>query len=229
MKPETIAAFGTFSYSAVLPAEFPQMGASRADLCMGSWPGQAHEVVPTVQASRPRPWIRYWARSADLVLAGAALAIALSGAGLEVKQWNNFAFGWLVVMLWIPIEAALLCSCGTTPGKWLFNIRLTKPDRSYLTFQQALGRAIGVVVKGQGFGMPIVSFFTQIAAWGRLNRRGVTSWDEQHDVVVTHNPIGAGRILGIIFSIFALLVLIALGNAMGDPTGSAPGLNVMSY
>jgi hypothetical protein len=104
-----------------------------------------------------------------------------------------------------------------------------RPADANAAFQQALGRAIGVVVKGQGFGMPIISFFTQLAAWGRLNRRGVTSWDEQHGVVVTHNPIGAGRILGITFSIFALLVLIALGNAMGDPTGSAPGLNVMSY
>jgi hypothetical protein len=173
--------------------------------------------------------MRYWARSLDLALAGAAFAIVAGGIGVDVTHWNSFVFGWLVVMLWIPFEAAFLSSAGTTPGKWLFNIRLSKPDRSYLTFQQALGRAMTVVIKGQGCGIPIVSFFTQIAAWGTLNKRGIASWDGQYGVVVRHDAIGAGRIFGIVVAVLVLLVLIGMGNAMNDPAGTATGLSAASY
>jgi len=247
MKPEAIATLGTASYSAAFALRFPEtpataeeprrvgpwtcqacglMNPSGAPHCdCGSHLHQNNEHVAVLQASRPRPWIRYWARSLDLVLAGAAFAIAAGSVGVEVTQWNSFVFGWLVVMLWIPFEAAFLSSCGTTPGKWLFNVRLSKPDRSYLTFQQALGRGTAVLIKGQGFGIPIISFFTQIAAWGTLNKRGIASWDGQYGVVVRHDAIGAGRILGIVLTVLVLLVLVGMGNTMNDPTG----LSVASY
>jgi uncharacterized RDD family membrane protein YckC len=229
MKPETIAAFGTISYSAVLPTQFPQMDSVCEAPRTSPQVGQTHNrIVTVIQSSRPRPWIRYWARAADVALAGFAFALFAGVAGVDVAHWNSFAFGWLAVMLWIPFEAAFLCACATTPGKWLFNIRLTKPDSSNLTFQQALGRAITVLVKGQGLGIPVVSFFTQIAAWGRLNRFAATSWDQQYEVVVRHEPIGAGRILAILATVVVFLAIIGLSNAANDP-GIASGLNVMSY
>lgn len=229
MRSETIAAFGTISYSAVLPTQFPQIGSVCDNPRTSPLIDQTQKgTVTMLQSSRPRPWIRYWARTADLALAGFAFALFAGVAGVDVARWNSFAFGWLAVVLWMPFEAAFLSACGTTPGKWLFNIRLTKPDSSNITFQQALGRAITVLVKGQGFGIPVISFFTQIAAWGRLNKLGVTSWDQQHGVVVRHEPIGAGRILAILATVVVFLAIIGLSNAANDP-GTASGLKVMSY
>ena len=184
---------------------------------------------PASQASRPRPWIRYWARFVDGILAGIALSLIAAIFGVDTAHWNSFAFGWLVLVLWIPFEAAFISSCGTTPGKWLFNIRMSKDDRSCLTFQEALGRAVAVLVRGQGFGIPLLSIFTQIAACRTLNRREVTSWDSQYGVVVKHEAIGAGRILGIVLTLFVLLALIGLGSMMNDSTASAAGLSVASY
>jgi uncharacterized RDD family membrane protein YckC len=227
MKTETIATVGTASYPAAFAVRFSEMPnvptTPQCDL------DQDSQHFAAVRASRPRPWIRYWARSVDLVIVGAAFAIVAGSLGVNVEHWNNFAFGWLVLLLWIPFEAAFVSSCGTTPGKWLFNIRLSRPDQSFLTLQQALGRSVAVLIRGLGFGIPIVSFFTQIAACGTLNKRGATSWDEQYGVVVRHDAIGAGRILGIILTFFVLLLLIGLGNAMNDPTASAAGLKVVSY
>jgi uncharacterized RDD family membrane protein YckC len=173
------------------------------------------------QAGRPRPWIRYWARSLDLALAGATFALVVNSLGLEVAHWNNFAFGWLALMLWVPFEAAFVSACGTTPGKWLFNIRLSKPDQSFLTLPEALRRSIAVLIMGLGCGLPIIAFFTQIAAWGALNKRGATPWDEQCGVVVKHEPIDAGRILGIILIFLVLLFLLGMGSAMKDSTATA--------
>ena len=72
---------------------------------------------------------------------------------------------------------------------------------------QALARSLRVWFFGVGVGLPLISLFTMARAHGRLRRGGVTSWDEKGNLVVSYNPLGAGRIAAIVL---AVLVIIAL-------------------
>jgi len=153
--------------------------------------------------SPPRPWLRYWARTVDVLM-----AFVVSG----LYRWHNYFSVLIGMLLWIPFEAAFLSSCGTTPGKWLFNIRLSDKEGSRLPFATCLRRAFAVVLKGQGLGIPMVSLFTGIFAYRTLNSKGRTSWDAQYGVIVKHEELGVGRVLGVVVTPFVILELIHLRN-----------------
>lgn len=105
----------------------------------------------------------------------------------------------LVIMkiVWAPVEALLLSSFGTTPGKWLFGIRVERLDGGTLTFSQALTRYILLWVKGEWFGVPVVSAIPYFLAYRKLGRTGDTSWDTAEPVQsrVTHKKWGLFRAL----------------------------------
>lgn len=187
-------------------------GSSACECGYGAEPTPAGEKV--VLPSPPRPWLRYWARWVDTFLV--VLTFGLTGGifGLNVAKWNNYAIGWIGMLLWIPFEAAFLSSSGTTPGKWLFNIRLSDICGGRLPFSICLGRAFAVFVKGQGLGIPIVALFTTISAYSMLNSQGRTSWDAQYGVLVKHGDVGLGRIVGIIVTFIVILTLVGLGNSV---------------
>jgi len=232
--------FGTATYPALIPVQSSDPGTqlkplqgSAPSICPScgliNTPGTSHcdcgfqlaQLADRLQVlpQAPRPWVRYWARFLDSMIAGAALAMIANGLGIDVANWNNLVFGWIATVLWIPFEAAFVSSCGTTPGKWLLNIHLSNADRSNLTFGQALGRSIGMFVKGLGLGLPVVSFFTQLAGHSKLTKFGVTPWDRQYGVFVEHRPIRGGRILSIILTVAVFLILIGLGNSV-NATGT---------
>jgi uncharacterized RDD family membrane protein YckC len=148
----------------------------------------------------------------DVLLAGLTLSIIGGVFGLNVATWNEYVIAWLGNILWIPFEAAFLSSTGTTPGKWLFNIRLSDSAGDRLPFSTCLGRAFAVVLKGEGIGIPIVTIFTHIAAYNTLKGQGRTSWDADYQIIVRHGEIGAGRMLGVI--VILILILIGLGYSM---------------
>ncbi|NOX98340.1 MAG: RDD family protein, partial [Verrucomicrobia bacterium] len=61
---------------------------------------------------------------------------------------------------WIFIEALLLSSFGTTPGKWLFNIRVTRKNGSLFSYSEAIGRSTLVWFIGVGLGISLLQFMT---------------------------------------------------------------------
>jgi uncharacterized RDD family membrane protein YckC len=148
----------------------------------------------------PRPWLRYWARTFDYFLCGLVFGPAFAISEGNKADAGFFIAGLLTVLLWIPLEAASLSTIGTTPGKWLFNIRLSDQSGGRLPFTRALRRAFSIAKKGLGLGIPPVAFFTLVFSYYTLTRRGKTSWDQELGIVVRHGPVRAGRILGILLA-----------------------------
>src|SRR5215470_14679409 len=79
------------------------------------------------EGAQVRPWVRYWARTIDGVLIGSVLAVpfdfffpeeAQSRVAVQLTQFAALA-------LWIPIEALLLTTFGSTPGKALLRVRVS--------------------------------------------------------------------------------------------------------
>jgi len=111
------------------------------------------------------------------------------------------------------VEAGFLALWGTTPGKWLMQVRVRQHNGKKLTYFGALGRALSVWMRGEGFHIPIVCLFTCLTAYNRLKEKEITSWDENGEFIVSHRRIGFFRAL--IATVILLLfngLLSAFGN-----------------
>lgn len=157
-----------------------------------------------------RPWVRYWARTLDICLLTIPIGLLLGiFAPLFVMQKNNDALlGIVALFLYVFVEALLLSSFGTTPGKWLFKIQLAHASGNPISYAQALTRAIKVWWRGLGIGFPIVVLITNVVAYERLKRYGITSWEG--NFVVAHEKIGTARILVAIAFFIIFLVFVAI-------------------
>ena len=86
-------------------------------------------VIPVTEISssstQVRPWVRYWARMFDVysfsLVGGVFLGIV---APQFLARQNEYVLGMMLVFAWVFVEALLLSSFQTTPGKWLFKTNI---------------------------------------------------------------------------------------------------------
>jgi hypothetical protein len=184
---------------------------------------QGAGVVAQSDAASPqvRPWIRYWARMLDLYLFGAlaGLAYALGSPGAFSTPGEDQAFGLLATLGWVFTEAGLLAAFGTTPGKYLLNIRLVPPGDSArpAAYGIALTRSFRIWWRGIGAGIPLVAMVTMLVAHRRLTRQGACSWDRDGEWRVVHGPVGFAR------GAAAVLVFVGMVSALIIAGGVAAG------
>jgi len=171
------------------------------------------------------PWRRFFARTFDLMTLG-MLALIACVALLSVispstlrdfqKLLNNpIAAGFIVYLLYLPIEAGFLSFLGTTPGKWIFGIKVLKKTGENLTFSEALERVSQVWLRGDGLGIPLVALFTRIYSYNKLMKTGSTHWDNQVGSIVTHTSWGLGRAISSVIAVIAILLIYGILNSMG--------------
>lgn len=157
-----------------------------------------------------RPWVRYWARSCDFLL-----FCTIGGAAIEfiwppILEMNDTLLGILMLVVYNFIEPLLLATIGTTPFKGLMGVRVRNADSSKLSYLRALHRMFSLWIRGQGLGVPLISFFTSISSYKRLTEKGATSWDQDGGFTVTHRTVGWWRWLilsGLLVGFCALIVL----------------------
>jgi len=149
-----------------------------------------------------RPWHRFWARQFDYL--AFAFAVGLFGpillpgtSGIQQAFFNlhDALLGVILSALWIFPEAVLLSTFGTTPGKWLFYIRIHTEDGHRPSFAAAIKRSFQVWFLGMGLGIPIVSLFTMVAAHRRLVAEGASSWDRRNGLLPEHKTPSVKRLL----------------------------------
>lgn len=171
--------------------------------------------MPSDVVAQVRPWVRYLARMFDICVFSLLIGILLSfmAHDLVTKKGNEQLLYIVILFAYVFVEALLLSSFGTTPGKWLLKIKLALASGKPISYSQGIERSIKVWWRGLGIGFPIASLITLIIAHGRLKRNKVTSWDRDGNFVVTHEKIGVPRILlAIAFPMF--LIIAAVGNSI---------------
>jgi hypothetical protein len=163
------------------------------------------ERAKSGRTSEPRPWQRLAARIFDYAIWGLVLALLLSelrGVGIvppELAFWlgHPLLAPMLITASFVPIEALLIASIGTTPGKWLFGVFLQfsisdayarRDTRAQL--DRALRRAFRVWWEGIGCGFPLLAPVLIAVAYEKLAQNQETDWDFAQDVLVTHGPPG---------------------------------------
>jgi hypothetical protein len=201
----------------VSPSQEPQPeAATPSPVAAGSpW------VAPKIQheeggSSPPRPWLRFWAKMVDVWLWVILLGVLV---GILFPRWsaetNETVVGLVLVACAVPIHAVLLSSFGTTVGKALFNIKVTRKGRR-LSFGQAFGREVRCYARGLGLGLPIVYLFTLIASYGDLKKAGSSSWDRDYDNIITHKDPSVAGIVGAIVILGLGFALTILGTMAGQ-------------
>jgi hypothetical protein len=154
------------------------------------------------------PWMRCIARFFDYALFFLILwAFRKYGHGQNPfgKYEHFIPFEFFV---WIPIEALLLSTWGSTPGKFFLKTKIKCVGRNpKLDFLQALHRSFSVWFRGFGMGIPVVNFFCLLIAYHRLKVFQITSWDRDAKIQVTHYPIRSWRVVFACF--FAIIVFLS--------------------
>ncbi len=191
------------------------------------------ERAKSGRTSEPRPWQRLAARIFDYSIWGLVLALLLSelrGMGLvsnEFAAWvgHPLLAPVLITGTWVAVEALLIASIGTTPGKWLFGVFLQfsisdayarRDTRAQL--DRALRRSFRVWWEGIGCGFPLLAPVLIAVAYEKLAQNQETDWDFAQDVLVTHGPPGVLNTVTGVCGLAAMLWLygVAWHQPMAD-------------
>lgn len=132
------------------------------------------------------PWQRYWARTFDVGLAygivGAVLALAfhVSAANTNTALLRVIlcVLGWALELV---LEPLLLCTWGTTPGKWLLGLELRNARGEKLSFSEGLKRTWGVLWTGYGFEIPFYSWYRMYHCYKECRKNKPLDYDYEED------------------------------------------------
>ena len=129
------------------------------------------------------PWIRYFARSID-----AAIYMILWNMFLSLVLHINImetGFAGLVAdliaynCLFLLAEPLMLSRFGTTPGKFLFGLRVTAETGARLTHGEALHRTWTVLKKGCGFNLPVYWIIRMYKSYRACKDGETLDWEQE--------------------------------------------------
>lgn len=131
----------------------------------------------------PHPWRRRFANDIDFILMAMiwqfvcilVLRMPVAGDGSVILRWWNQI---VTAVLAGIAEALLLCIIGTTPGKWIFGLRVRQRDGSKLSLSQAVCRVVQRFVYGEGCFIPLVSLWRNWVSYKACMNEEVLPWDE---------------------------------------------------
>ena len=137
----------------------------------------AADSLPVVR----HPWRRYLARLLDhslcVLLLNALLVLTLRftfGEGLLNTLVQSY-LAWGVQFL---LEPLLLSTWGTTPGKWIFGLKVRNAHGGKLTFGEAASRLAVLFRYGEGWGLPIYQLYRNYRSFRACDDGEVLPWDE---------------------------------------------------
>ena len=166
------------------------------------------------EVSQVQPWHRWLARSIDSSIAGFAIGFILVIIAPDfLDKQDNISLSIITVFFLTFAEAFCLSKWGTTPGKRLFEISISDDNGKLPTYSKALKRSFLVWWRGLGIGIPFIAFFTQIIAYSKLKKNGITTWDSDLNFTVSHKKISEGRWFIAIIVMLIVFSLMVAGTA----------------
>lgn len=161
---------------------------------------------PKEDHTHVNPWLRFLGRFFDYSLWITALWLLhlILGGKAPFSQYERiipYEF-----FTWIPVEAVLLYTWGTTPGKYLLKTEIRQGRRSRLDIGSAFRRSFYVWFRGLGMMVPILNFLCLLVAYQKLKVLHLTSWDRDEHTRITHYPFGPWRL----YISIAVIAIVAL-------------------
>lgn len=172
--------------------------------------------------NQTRPWVRFWARSIDLGICTSIFELIWEAIGPPVNtKW--VVVSMLYAFLWVPVEALLLSTWGTTPGKWLMRMTVRDSTGGKLTFSVALSRSLYVWAWGFGIGFFYAMLVAALFAYLELQSKGRTRWDREGGFRIYHGEIGMHRGIATIVLLVCIREMFVLSTDFITTPSSSSG------
>ncbi len=166
--------------------------------------------------TNPIPWRRFWARNFDYLLHAVAIVVIWTViAPNSLMAVNNSLLGFLLMVVWLILECIYMTVFGTTLGKKIMGITIRTGDGTRVSSYIAVKRSRLVWVRGMGLGIGIIQLIANMIGYSRLRRNGITSWDQELALVVSHQKIGILRYLICPFIVLTVTGLAVIGIVLG--------------
>lgn len=153
------------------------------------------------------PWARYFARMFDSISMCFIFALPLNFLGIKV---NYSIIEFLVIMPFISIFFEPFCYSliGTTPGKFLYSIKVLNKNGSKLSLKKALKRSLQVWIRGNGFNITLIVAITNFVSYRYYQKNKETPWDRNLNINYQIGKISNNRI--IITNVIIFLISFSL-------------------
>lgn len=127
------------------------------------------------------PWRRYFARHLDLsILLTVIMFVQI--VFLRTRLETILIGGFLLMLLWIPLEALCYTLFGTTPGKFAFGIQVERADGRKHSFISGIKRAFCAYRYGMGWGIPIWELWRKYKSYKNYKEGWDNEWNEDSEI-----------------------------------------------
>jgi hypothetical protein len=149
---------------------------------------------------------RFFARWFDMLLWSSSYTCAIHLSGGNLKElMMNFWFNYIMMCVWIILEAAMLHAWGTTPGKALLGLSVARVDGERLPVGISLLRSIRVYLMGMGMSHPLLLPLCHGFSWWFVRKYGAALWDGASGIRITMKPIRALRWVWYAMAVFMIM------------------------
>lgn len=135
--------------------------------------------VRVLSANQRRPWVRFFARVFDFYLISVGIAATLylivhQYSGAPALAWKYYITYMLAIYtLFVILDAFMLATFGTTPGKALLRIRVMDGTGQKLRFWKALKRTLGLYFIGFGIAISAPIFLLLMVYVLKVQKAGL--------------------------------------------------------
>ena len=183
------------------------------------------QPVPEFSRAVPiHPWKRFFARSFDLALFHLLLLFLLVVV-FRLRPLNHSIYTvvgieFVLFLLWIPAEGLMLHYFGTTPGKWIFGIRVESVNGGQLGVSESIKRTWDVLRYGYGFEIPIYNLWRQYQSYKEYKDHHVVRWDQASDSEIQfadHYETRKKILIGVIVIVYLMVSGISVAESIKPP------------
>lgn len=173
------------------------------------------------------PWRRYFAKTIDYFLYSMVVNIIVMAlivynldesvqyAYLELIEIQAL-YAVLSNFYWFVAEVFVLGVSGTSPGRWLYNIHIRNNDGLRLGFSESVQRSASLYFKGLGLGLPVIILITSLLSYNKLTKDGITSWDAEQKLRVSHGKMSVLRYMGVAVVLLSIIAISAYFLIVGE-------------
>lgn len=125
--------------------------------------------------------LRFFARQLDFFIYQTLIncTFLLSGVNIAaLLQGSRILLTLLGIALMLFMEPLLLCTWGTTPGKWIMGLSVRLYNGKKLDYMDGMARTFSVICWGYGFFLPIYSIVRLIMSGVACSNEEELRWDD---------------------------------------------------
>lgn len=178
------------------------------------------DKIIAINTMEAHPWRRYFARAFDMYTMAIALLFALvvlfysSAFFYTIINADKLVLSIIIVFIYVVlVEPVMLSAFGTTPGKALLKISVADYSGNKISYETAMKRNLQLWIKGLGIGIPIITFFTLLISYNKLNNLGTTDWDDKYKIRILYGEVGFFRYL--LFAVIFFVISMFYSSIFG--------------